>query len=116
MKFALIALAAGSASAAVKHGCKAGITAAAYEDKDCDKKLEMNGKQVSIEFKDADMNKINDSGCHNEGGHSASIKCSTKNFEVKHFEQENCEGTAGATVSYTWGACIEHKDETTGTK
>merc|ERR1719502_2675910 len=110
MKFALIAVAAGTASAAVTHGCKSGIIAAAFKDKDCNEKLELEGKQVSYEFKDADMNKINDSGCHNEGGKSSSIKCSTKNFEVKTFGEENCEGTASATVSYTWGSCIEHKD------
>ena len=110
MKFALIALAAGTASAAVTHGCKAGITAAAFEDKDCTKKFEAEGKQLTYEFKQADMNKLNDNGCHTEGGASQSIKCTTKNFEVKTFTTEDCDGKAAATVSYTWGSCMEHKD------
>ena len=109
MKFALIALAAGTASAAVTHGCKAGITAAAFSDKSCTKKVEENGKQVTMEFKSADINKLNDNGCHNEDGHSGSIKCTTKNFEIKSFTEEDCKGTAAATVSYTWGSCSEYK-------
>ena len=110
MKFALIALAAGTASAAVTHGCKSGITASAFKDKDCSEKVELNGKQVQIEFKSAEINKLNDNGCHNENGHSGSIKCTTKAFEVKTFDEEDCKGTAGTTVSYTWGSCTEFKE------
>merc|ERR1719443_609972 len=109
MKFALIAVAAGTASAAVTHGCKSGITASAFTDKQCTKKLEADGKQVQMEFKSAELNKLNDNGCHNENGHSGSIKCTTKNFEVKTFDEEDCKGTAGTTVSYTWGSCTEYK-------
>ena len=114
MKFALIAVAAGTASAAVTHGCKPGITAAAYKDKSCTEKMEAAGKQVTIEFKQEHLNMLNDNGCHNEDGKSGSIKCTTKNVEMKVFSEEDCKGTAAKTETYTWGACTGHKDEKLG--